>query len=441
MTTGKRHSRWRMLLIVPPLALGVLMLVVMGNSRKPPTEINVGESSATVRVVTASSVDLIPEARGFGEVQPARVWSAVAQVAGRVVEIHPRLRNGEILPAGTLLFRIDPVDYELELAQARAELAELTVKEENTRASLEIDRRNLAVAQREQERLAKLSQKGTASRSDVDLAERSVLTARTAMQNSENNLALIPTQRRVLEARLTQAERDLQNTAVSAPFDMRITELAIEQDQYTTVGQTLFRGDAVDRVEVTAQFAMSSLRNLLAGREDKLPAVAKLQTQLADFTGFRPLLRMDLGDLAAEWEAQFVRLSDAVDDQTRTMGLVVAVDKPLEQAIPGRRPPLSKGMFVEVRLRGRPQSDRLVVPRHAVRDGKVYVVGPDQRLEVRNVAVLFSQGALSIISAGIEADEKVVVSDLLTAVPGMLLSPQVDQALQDAMLAAARGES
>ena len=441
MTTGKSHSRWRMLLVVPPLVLGVLMLVVMGNSRKPPTEVDAGESSATVRVVTASRVDLIPEATGYGEVQPARVWAAVAQVAGRVVEVHPRLRNGEILPAGTLLFRIDPVDYELKLAQARAELAELAVKEENTRASLEIERRNLAVAQREEERLTKLSQQAVASRSDVDLAERSVLTARTAIQNSENSLALIPTQRHVLEARLTQAERDLQNTAVTAPFDMRITELATEQDQYTTVGQTLFRGDAVDRVEVTAQFAMSSLRNLLAGREDKLPAVAKLQSELADFSGFRPLLRMDLGDLTAEWEAQFARLGDAVDAQTRTMGLVIAVDKPLEQVIPGRRPPLSKGMFVEVRLRGRPQSDRLVVPRYAVRDGKVYVVGRDQRLEVRNVAVLFSQGALSIISGGVQPGEQVVVSDLPTAVPGMLLSPQVDQALQDAMLSAARGES
>jgi hypothetical protein len=36
-----------------------------------------------------------------------------------MIETHPRFRNGEILPAGTRLFRIDPVDYELPLAQAQ----------------------------------------------------------------------------------------------------------------------------------------------------------------------------------------------------------------------------------------------------------------------------------------------------------------------------------
>ena len=432
-------SRWRMLWALPPIALGVLAVVFMAGGRQPPMKIDRGEISHAVRTVDVQAVDLVPQAQGYGEVQPARVWAAVAQVAGRVIETHPRLDNGEIIPAGTPLFRIDPVDYELKVAQAGAELAELGVREENTRASLAIDQRNLRLAQREQDRVGELSNKGTASKSDVDNAERTMLSARIAVQNTENTLSLLPTQRRLLEAKLAQAERDLANTMVSAPFNLRIADLAVEKDQYVGVGQTLFRGDSVDRVEVVAQVARSALRNLFSGRNGPVPAIAEMNAKLPDFTGFRPLIRMDLGSQTAEWEAEFVRFSDQVDPHTRTIGVVIGVDGPLQKAIPGQRPPLSKGMFVQVVINGHTQPDRIVVPRSAIREGQVYVVGDDQRLQARPVDVLFSQGQLSVIAGGVKAGERLVVGDLIPAVPGMLLDAVPDEAIQAQMLTAARG--
>ena len=432
-------SRWRALWVLPPVALGIAAIVFMASGKQPPTRIDRGEISHAVRIVEVQAVDLVPQAEGYGEVQPARIWAAVAQVAGRVIETHPRLDNGEIVAAGTPLFRIDPVDYELKVAQARAELAELAVREENTRASLAIDRRNLSLAQREQDRIGELSKKGTASKSDVDNAERTMLSARTAVQNTENTLSLLPTQQRLLEAKLAQAERDLANTMVSAPFNLRIADLAVEKDQYVGIGQTLFRGDSVDRVEVVAQVAMSALRNLFTGRNGPVPAIAEMDAKLPDFTGFRPLIRMDMGSQTAEWEAEFVRFSDQVDPHTRTIGVVIGVDGPLQKAIPGQRPPLSKGMFVQVVINGHTQPDRIVVPRSAIREGQVYVVGDDQRLQARPVDVLFSQGPLSVIAAGVQAGERLVVSDLVPAVPGMLLDAVPDEAMQAQMLTAARG--
>lgn len=433
------NSRWRALWVLPPLAIGILAVVYMASGKQPPGKVEYSEPSHAVRVIEALKVDLVPEAEGYGEVQPEKVWAAVAQVAGRVIETYPHLDNGEIVPQGTLLLRIDPVDYELKLAQAAAELAELDVQDQNTRASLAIDRRNLDLAQREKQRIADLSKKGTASKSDVDNAERTMLTARAAMQNTENSLALLPTRRRLLEARLTQAERDLDNTKVRAPFNLRITDLAVEKDQYAGVGQTLFRGDAIERVEVVAQVAMSSLSNLFTGSNGPIPAIAEMDSKLPEFTGFRPLVRMDMGNQTAEWEAEFVRFSDRVDPQTRTVGVVIAVDDPLVKAIPGRRPPLSKGMFVQVVIRGRTQADRTVIPRSAIREGRVYVVGGDRRLLVRPVSVLFSQGPVSIIAEGVSPGEQVVVSDLVPAVAGMLLSAIPDQAMQARMLATSQG--
>ena len=53
--------------------------------------------------------------------------------------------------------------------------------------------------------------------------------------------------------------------------------------------------------------------------------------------------------------------------------------------------------------------------------------------------VLFSQGPLSVIAAGVQAGERLVVSDLVPAVPGMLLDAVPDEAMQAQMLTAARG--
>jgi RND family efflux transporter MFP subunit len=327
------------------------------------------------------------------------------------------------------LLRIDPIDYALALDQALAELAELDVQERNAQASLTIEERNLNLASRDVERKRKLMQKGTASRSNVDEAERIMLSTRMAVQTLRNTLALIPTRRSVLEATVDRAQRDLERTEIRAPFTLRVADLAIEAHQYVGVGQSLFEGDDVERVEVEAQFALSTLRRLFIGRPDLKLEVTRLGEQLPEVIGFDPLVRLDLGNYVAEWQAEFVRFSDKVDAQTRTMGVVVAVDRPFDKIKLGYRPPLTKGMFVQVVLRGKSQPSRLVIPRHAVRNGTVYVADEDDRLRRRPVEVLFTQGDYSVIASGLAPGERVVLSDLIPAVSGMLLRPQIDEAV------------
>ncbi len=432
MTTDQ-SKLWRKLLILPPIILGILVLMWMAKGRQPPAEAQRGEPSRVVRVIEAPMLELVPSAEGYGPVRPARVWTAVVQVAGRVVQIHPKLRDGEILPKDTLLVRIDPVDYELALAQNQAELAELEVQENNARASLAIEQRNLELARQDLERKRKLVQQGTTSQSTADEAERAMLATRTSVQNLRNNLALIPTQRKLLEAKAARAQRDLERTSIRAPFDLRVANLQVEADQFVPVGQSLFQGDAVERVEIQAQVAMSSLRRLFIGRPEMKVDMTRLNEQLPGMVGLNPLVRLDLGNHVAEWQAEFVRFSDDVDAETRTMGVVVAVNRPFDKIKPGYRPPLSKGMFVQVVLRGKSQAPRLVVPRDTVRGGAVYVADKDDRLRRRQVDVLFSQGAYSVIGVGLEPGERVLVSDLVPAVEGMLLAPRLDQDLTRAL--------
>jgi hypothetical protein len=55
------------------------------------------------------------------------------------------------------------------------------------------------------------------------------------------------------------------------------------------------------------------------------------------------------------------------------------------------------------------------------------------------VNVLFNQGWLSVIEEGLEAGQRVVVSDMVPAVTGMLLQTSEDVPLQAAIEAAAKG--
>ncbi|OOZ47731.1 efflux RND transporter periplasmic adaptor subunit [Solemya velum gill symbiont] len=435
-----KASRLKPLWIIPPIVIGVLVLMFMNAGKKAPIQIENAEVARVVRTITVPQVDFQPVAEGYGVVQPARVWSAVAQVTGRVIEMHPRLRDGEIITAGTPLFRIDPVDYELALAQLKAELTEIDVQQSNTKDLLAIEQRNLELAGREADRLKKLAEIGTTSGSDTDQAERTMLNSRTSVQNLQNSLALLPTQRKVIEAKLAQAERDLENTSIKAPFNLRIANLAIETDQFVTTGQTLFQGDSVDRSEIVAQVAMSSLRHLFFGRGTDGPNTEQLGAGIAEYADLSPVIQMELGSDVAEWDAEFVRFTDSIDSQTRTIGAVVALDKPFEKVIPGHRPPLSKGMFVKVLLRGRIQPQQIVIPRSAIRDGKVSIVDSEQRLVIKKIDLLYHQDDLSVIQSGIEAGQQLVVSDLIPAVEGMLLQPQPDQTAEKKLLRSAGAE-
>jgi RND family efflux transporter MFP subunit len=433
------HNKRRILWLIPPILVGIAVLFMLTGNRQLPVRVEAEEPARIVRTIEVRLLDVNPVAEGYGVVQPARVWTAVAQVAGRVVEMHPRLRDGEILQAGTQLFRIDPVDYELALAQFQAELAELDVQEQNTADLLAIEQRNLELARREAQRLTDLAAKGTTSRSNADDAERAMLASRTAVQNLQNTLALLPSRRRVIEAQVEQARRDLENSIVKAPFDLRVAALDMEVDQYVTTGQKLFEGDSVDRSEVVAQVAISSLRNLFLGRGDQAPDPALLAENLAAYADMQVTLEMDVGSHTARWDAEFVRFTDRVDSETRTIGAVVALDKPFAKVIPGRRPPLSKGMFVKVRLVGRQQPQQLVVPRNAVRNGRVMLVDEQQRLAIVPITTLYSQDEISVIESGIEAGQQLVVTDLVPAVVGMRLQAQRDEALERELLDTAGG--
>ncbi len=433
-------SDWkRKLLIIIPVAIGIGVFMLMVKGKTPPPKNEAREVVHTVRMVEAQSLDVIPTIMVHGTAEPERTWDAISEVSGRVIEINSRLREGNILRKGSTLLRIDPVDYELSLAQLSAELTEIGIRDKNTRASLVIEERNVKLAQEDLERKQALRIEGVTAQATVDQSEQSVLSKQASIQNLRNTLSIIPAERDVLRAKIVQAQRDLDQTVIRAPFDIRVADLNIENNQYVTLGQTLFIGDAIDRVEIVAQVPLNLMPSLLMGKNGTENSNDSLLNSMADATGLGATVQMELGSHVIQWAARVVRFLDTIDTKTRTVGIIVAVDNPYKDIQPGVRPPLVKGMFVQIIFRGAAIKNSVVIPRTAVRQGRVYVINAENRLESRMVNVLFSQNGASIVGGGLKAGERIVVSDLIPAVEGMALKTehdvQLSQFTKDAALA------
>ena len=98
-------------------------------------------------------------------------------------------------------------------------------------------------------------------------------------------------------------------------------------------------------------------------------------------------------------------------------------------------------MYCEVELIGAPIPDRIVIPRSAVHDGALYTLNPQNRLVRKNVTVDFAQGDFYAIAEGLQAEDRLVVSDLIPAVEGMKVDPHEDAVLSERLYDEASGKT
>ncbi len=448
---GTRGGKW---LIMPPVALGVIVVVLLRMSRTEPEPVAQPEPVRTLRYVRVPVVDVVPRVIGYGTAEPRRVWQAVAEVKGRIVKTHPHLEPGTMVQRGEVLVSIDRREYELavarleaDIAQVSAQLEELNVQQTNYEALLEIETSSLDLAKAELQRLQALRNQNSVSESSVDNQRRLVLAQERTLQNLRNSLRLLPKQRQSLEAALAvkkadleQANLDLTKTTIAAPFDCRISDVSIEADQFVVLGQPLFEAHGTDVTEVEAQISLDQLRNLIDPEKEAIVPVNLDVRTVKRLFNFQVAVRYRIGDFESQWEGTVVRMREQVEPRTHTIGLVVAVDKPYQQAIPGKRPPLVQGMFCEVELRGTVRKNRVVIPRLALHGEHVYLLDQENRLRRRIVVVEFSQANFVCLSSGLRRGERLVVSDPVPAIEGMRVRPIEDRALAERIVTEAQGE-
>lgn len=425
----------RRLWIVPPILIGVAAIVFAPTVKSGPQKTETPERAVKVRAMAVPELAVVPRAVGYGTVEPARSWEAVAEVSGQVTWVSDDLKDGRMVKAGVELLRIEDAYYRLDLAQTEAQLQASDVKDRSARASLAIAEKEFALLSEDHNRKEGLAAKGAVSKATVETARRQMLGGENQVQTLRNSVELNAAERQVLAAQKTGAELNLQRTHIVAPFDVRVTDVKIGLARYANKGQLLFTADGLETAEIEAQFSIGNLRPLIGAVARGEAVEARLGA-----LGLHATVRLRTATHLVEWPARVDRVSGVVDPQTQSLGVVVAIDRPTEMAEPGQRPPLFRNTFVEVELSSGPIDGQIVVPRAALHEDRLYVVDAENRLDIRKVVVDFALGGYAVLKKGAKPGERIVTSDLTTAVKGMLLDPQEDKKTKKLIVLEATGK-
>ncbi len=423
--------------LIVTLVVAVGVAVVLVKTKAPLEHVATEMPSRVVETITVQEIPFRTRITAYGNVEPAITLNGMAEVSGRVSYVHPNLKAGETIPAGTLVVRIDAEDYALSLKQtqedlkaSQSSLQELEEEEKSTRRSLHLAQQNLEVGEAELARIRDIYQKQLIAKSTLDAEEQKTIQLRQQVEDLQGRLNGFDSRRQSIVAQISRAEQEVQNrttilgrTEVTLPFDARIGAVSIDENEFVAVGSLLFEAIDLKGVEISAQLPLDSMRKLvshLEGQSDMAQQFIQTGGHINDSLGLSARVRLVNDMPTAVWDARVLRISEAIDATRQTLGVVVGIDNPYEKIIPGRRPPLLKGMYTAVDLFA-PTRSALVVPRKAIHQGRVYIADSDDRLVIRPVEIQLAQGDLAVIRDGIDAGERVIITDLVPVIEGMPL--------------------
>ncbi len=241
-------------------------------------------------------------------------------------------------------------------------------------------------------RLALIEAKVGLVRAQNELADANALKRKAAAAEAKLNIE-------AARQRIIKAEQDLAYTEIRAPFNAVIDKQLVELGQYINTGQSVARLLSSDTAEVS------------------LPISAADSGFLDSATHAPVILTARIGVQRWQWQATLLRVESRVDLQTRVVPVVVEVASPYDETV--HLHPLPLGLFVEAHIPGKPISSAVRLPRSVLHpDGSVFVLS-DNTLRRRQVTIAHREGDFVIISAGLEAGDRVVVTHLEVMFEGM----------------------
>ena len=338
---------------------------------------------------------------GAGTVRPRAEIDVAAQINGKVAWVAPSFQSGGRVAAGQVLFRIDDADYLNRVQQASANVAAQEV------ALLQAEE-EARIAREEYEGFQRRRGEARGQASPLTLYEPQLRAAQAALARDSAGLA--------------DAELALSRTAVTAPFSGIVRFESVDLGQFVGAGQSVGRLYADDAVEVVVPLSdldaalIPGLWELVAG--DASAAVsASVSAQY--------------GDTRYRWDGYVDRAEAALDEQTRTIDVVIRIPNPMAGGIPETEradaeddprtaPPLLVGQFVEVRIDGAAPERYFAVPRAALRTGnEVWALAGDSQVTIVPVRVLQRADDVVYLTGGLEPGQQLVVTGIQFATEGM----------------------
>jgi multidrug efflux system membrane fusion protein len=305
----------------------------------------------------------------IGNVQEFSKVAVRSRISGELTRVH--FTEGQDVRQGELLFTIDPRPAQAALRQAEANLARDIAQSEHARIVFERQKRLLADE--------------LISRDEYDTAEA----------NLKAQQALVLADR----AAVSNAALNLEYTAIRSPLDGRTGPLLVHAGNIVQVGaDVLVTVNQLRPIYVAFSVPEQNLSRIKQRMQhSRLSVEARIP---------------GLPNAPQEGRLSFV--DNAVDATTGTIQLKGTFTNEARLLWPGQ--------FVEVRLRLEELTNAVVVPAQAVQNSQsgefVFVVRPDQTVEMRPIRPGLSREGETVIEEGLNAGETVVTDGQLRLAPG-----------------------
>lgn len=409
--------RWLTIVLTLAILGGGLGAAIFFVKTKPQPQKEAEEAVAPL-------VEVVPAQKGTrpvrmvltGEVQPSRKVIVMPEVGGKIVWQHADLVPGGRFKKGETILRIDPRDYALAVQQQQAQLAsqELNVKMEKARQRVAEEEWEIYQKEREQ---AGLRRKKATDTDDGEGDEGEALALRKPqLQSAEVAVSAV-------KNNIAQAQLKLSRTVVDAPFNAVVQSENVDLGQIVSPSMQLVTLVGTDSywVQVSIPFDKLPFVKLPEGKEAGSPATVWLDTGSGRVERKGEVIRL-LGDLdpLGRLARLLVEVKDPLDLERRGVDLAAGD----EGAAVASKLPLLLGSFVHVEIEGLELEDVAEIPRRALQaDGKVYVLGDDDTLRIEKVTVVWGDDTSVLVTGPLQHGDRLVTTNLQTAVQGMKLRP------------------
>jgi membrane fusion protein, multidrug efflux system len=344
------------------------------------------------------------------------------QVSGYV--IRQDYREGSFVHKDDVLFEIDPRPFQAILDQSQGQLAQARGSLAQAEGKLAQDQAQLLLAQINVKRDTPLAKARAVPQSQLDTEVQTESTVAALLKTDDAGIVAAKAAIQSAEANVRAAELNVGFTRVRSLLDgvaglatVQLGNLVSQTSVLTTVSQ-------VDPIR--AYFPISEQEYMAVsdpGKSDWLKAAAAipLQLKLPDGTTYPRT-------------GHIVFTDRQVDPSTGTIRIVGAF------ANPGNI--LRPGQYGRIVARTGTKRGAVLVPQRAVSEiqgrYQVAMVGPGNKVSIRNVTPGLRVGSLWVIDSGLSPGDTVVTEGLVKAQDGGTVTPKVEQIPQDGNQASAQ---
>ncbi len=371
------------------------------------------KSFYTIRTVPVVFADHQPQFISYGQIVSARNVDLRSLVSGEVVSVNEKLKAGAKVAAGEALVTIDRFNYQgalreavANLAEAKARIAENEARIVSERSKLKSGSEQLAIAERDLERAGLLRKRGTITQQQVEARELVVSQRRQALNVTENMVkieqARLGQQKAAiirLQWRFDQAERNLENTVLKAPFAGIVRSSAVDVGKLVSANDIVVSMYQPDRLE--ARFTLTDAQ------------FGRLQNDEAGLIGRQVTVIWGIGGREVSFKGSIERIG--ADIVSSRGGVEVFAN--ISQSNSGAS--LRPGAFVEIIVPDKIFKRTARLPEQSVYNGNHVYVAVDGKLHKKPVAIAAFDGNNVLISTGLEEGQLVLATRIAEVSEGL----------------------